>query len=108
MTRPLVARPSPPGRIRRLGSFAMVVAFFAAGLRVAAPAAPISEPLAARSGPAGSTLFATVEPSASGLVSENRYADPTMWWERYQEFTVGAIGTGIAVGDYDGDGLPDV
>ena len=108
MTRPLVARPSPPGRIRRLGSFAMVVACFAAGLRVAAVAAPISEPLAARSGPAGSTLFATVEPSASGLVSENRYADPTMWWERYQEFTVGAIGTGIAVGDYDGDGLPDV
>ncbi|MEI2826004.1 MAG: VCBS repeat-containing protein [Dermatophilaceae bacterium] len=31
-----------------------------------------------------------------------------MWWERYQEFSVGAIGTGITVGDYDQDGRPDL
>jgi hypothetical protein len=66
------------------------------------------EPLAPRSGPLGKTLFSTVDPAASGVVTENRFSDPTQWWERYQEFTVGAIGTGVAVGDYDGDGRPDL
>ncbi len=108
MTRPVVMRPAAPRPIRRLGGVALALAFFAAGLRIAASTVPMGEPLAARSGPAGATLFSIVESSVSGLVTENRYADPTMWWERYQEFTVGAIGTGIAVGDYDGDGLPDV
>jgi hypothetical protein len=31
-----------------------------------------------------------------------------MWGQRYREFTLGAIGTGVAIGDYDGDGRPDV
>ncbi len=67
-----------------------------------------SEPLAARSGPRGATLFTTLASGATGVSTENRYADPRMWWELYQEFSVGAIGTGVAVGDYDGDGRPDL
>ncbi|MEO7414764.1 MAG: FG-GAP-like repeat-containing protein [Opitutaceae bacterium] len=47
-------------------------------------------------------------PAQTGVVTENRYADPKMWWEKFQEFTVGAVGTGVAVGDYDGDGRPDL
>ena len=31
-----------------------------------------------------------------------------MWGELYQELTFGAMGCGVAVGDYDGDGRPDI
>ena len=61
-----------------------------------------------RSGPRGPTLFSVRPNAETGLLTENRYADPQMWWERYQEFSVGAIGTGLAIGDYDGDGRPDI
>ena len=82
---------------------------FALVVRAAeSPSAIIDRPLASRSGPRGATLFTPMAPAVTGVVTENRYADPKMWWERYQEFSVGAIGTGIAVGDYDGDGRPDL
>lgn len=85
-----------------------MVLIFAVGLRIAGGAIATSEPLAPRSGPLGQTLFSMVDPVTSGVMTENRFSDPTMWWERYQEFSVGAIGTGVAVGDYDGDGRPDL
>src|ERR1700742_1730305 len=31
-----------------------------------------------------------------------------MWAELFPEFTIGPIGTGIAIGDFDGDGKPDI
>ncbi|MBE2212237.1 MAG: CRTAC1 family protein, partial [Opitutaceae bacterium] len=31
-----------------------------------------------------------------------------MWGRRYREFSLGAIGNGVAIGDVDDDGLPDV
>jgi hypothetical protein len=31
-----------------------------------------------------------------------------MWGELYHEFEDGSIGTGVAIGDYDGDGRPDI
>jgi enediyne biosynthesis protein E4 len=65
-------------------------------------------PLAPRSGPRGPTMFFTVPPEQSGLRADNPYDDPKMWGEHYREFVLGAIGTGIAIGDYDGDGLPDI
>ena len=65
-------------------------------------------PLAARSRPPGATLFTALSPEQTGIVTENNYADPKMWGERYQEFALGAIGTGIAIGDYDNDGRPDI
>ncbi|HWA25767.1 MAG TPA: FG-GAP-like repeat-containing protein [Lacunisphaera sp.] len=75
----------------------------------AASAGDLEErPLAAPSGPRGATLFASLPAAQTGVVTENNYADPRMWGERYQEFSVGAIGTGVAVGDYDGDGRPDI
>ncbi|HUL51932.1 MAG TPA: VCBS repeat-containing protein, partial [Opitutaceae bacterium] len=64
--------------------------------------------LAARSGPRGATLFTLLRPEQTGVVTENRYADPKMWGEHYQEFALGSMGTGVAVGDYDGDGRPDL
>ncbi len=65
-------------------------------------------PLAAPSGPRGPTMFARLPPEQTGIITENNYADPRMWSELYQEFSVGAMGTGVAIGDYDGDGRPDV
>lgn len=67
-----------------------------------------SAPFAARSEPTGKTLFSPVSPEQSGIVAMNHYADPAMWAERYQELAYGAMGTGVAAGDYDNDGRPDV
>ena len=72
------------------------------------PAALGSTPLAARSGPRGATLFTTLPPALTGLKAFNAYDDPAMWGRLYQEFNTGAIGSGVAIGDYDGDGRPDV
>ena len=75
-------------------------------------------PLAPRSGPRGATMFKVMLPQETGVVTENNYADivathagykdPRMWADRYHEFDVGAVGTGVAIGDYDNDGRPDI
>lgn len=58
--------------------------------------------------PRGQTLFTQLSPDDTGVRTENRYADPKMWGDLYQEFEGGSIGTGVAIGDYDGDGRPDL
>lgn len=82
-------------------------------LSVAAPVAqPIksvrSEPLVPSAAATGASLFTLIPASESGLDAVNRYDDPEMWGRRYAEFTGGAVGTGVAVGDYDQDNLPDI
>jgi hypothetical protein len=76
------------------------------------------EPFPSRAGPRGNTLFAELPPERTGVLTENKYADPVatsagrtdprMWADRVHEFDVGAVGTGVAIGDYDGDGRPDL
>lgn len=56
----------------------------------------------------GSTLFAQLAPEATGVHAENRYDDPRMKGELYWEFETSSIGTGVAIGDYDNDGRPDI
>jgi hypothetical protein len=53
-------------------------------------------------------MFTVMPPEETGVITENHYQDPAMWGDRYREFEVGAIGTGVAIGDYDGDGRPDI
>ncbi len=65
-------------------------------------------PLAARSVPRGTTLFTQLTPEETGVRTANDYADPRMWNQLYHEFELGPIGTGVAIGDYDGDGRPDI
>ncbi len=65
-------------------------------------------PLAAPTGRPAGTLFTVMSPEETGIRTENRYADPRMWGDLFHEFEVGAIGTGVAIGDYDGDGRPDL
>lgn len=92
------------------GAFAAVI--FAAtpfsGAAQNEPAGISSVPFQAPSGPRGATLFKTLSPAETGIVAVNHYDDPKMWAELFPEFTIGPIGTGIAIGDFDGDGKPDV
>lgn len=53
-------------------------------------------------------VFQELPSSRTGIVTENNYADPRMWGDRYQEFALGGMGTGLAIADYDNDGRPDV
>jgi enediyne biosynthesis protein E4 len=58
--------------------------------------------------PGRAPRFTPVPSSASGLSLINAYDDPRMWAERFQEHAFGSIATGVAVGDFDRDGLPDL
>lgn len=68
----------------------------------------IERPFAPASPSPENTLFVELDPAETGVVAENPYDDPGMWWERYREFLLGPIGTGVAIGDFDGDGRPDL
>ncbi len=82
----------------------------------AAPAAWSADPaggitglsLAPHAFPRGKTMFVELPAEMTGIRTENRYADPKMRNELYQEFETSSIGTGVAIGDYDGDGRPDI
>jgi len=66
---------------------------------------PLAPPEAGQEAP---TRFVAVPPEESGLSRVNRYDDPRMWGELYREFTLGAVGSGVAAGDFDNDGRPDL
>ena len=53
-------------------------------------------------------MFTELPAEQTGIVAENNFADERMWEDREKEFALGATGTGIAIGDYDGDERPDV
>ncbi len=75
---------------------------------LAAPGGLSAQPLAPHATTPPVKLFTELPAAQTGLVTENNYADPRMWAERYHEFEVGSIGSGVAIGDYDGDGRPDI
>jgi len=88
----------------------VVAAMISAPLAWAASAAGgiSGAPLAPLSAARGQTLFVRLAPEATGIRTENRYDDPRMKGELFWEFQTGSIGTGVAIGDYDGDGRPDI
>jgi len=53
-------------------------------------------------------MFKVLPAEETGVVMENKFDDPRMWGSLYSENETGSIGTGIAIGDYDGDGRPDI
>jgi hypothetical protein len=67
-----------------------------------------SKPLSPHPFPRGRTLFTELPAEVTGVRTENRYADPRMRGDLYEEFETSSVGTGVAIGDYDGDGLPDI
>ncbi len=104
-------RPTAQGVAHRVWHAILLSGVFFAGTMVwaADSVGGIAEqPLAPRSGPRGATLFQVLSPQDTGVITENNYADPKMWAERYHELEVGAVGTGVTIGDYDGDGRPDI
>jgi hypothetical protein len=66
------------------------------------------KPLAPRPFARGKTMFVELPADDSGVRTDNKYDDPRMKGDLYQEFETSSVGTGIAIGDYDGDGLPDI
>ncbi len=98
--------------------FTLRAAFVACCSALLVGAAPIAsaadvpalteKPLAPRSNAAGPTMFHLLPADETGVKIENRYADPRMKGELYQEFETSSIGSGVAIGDYDGDGRPDL
>ncbi len=86
----------------------LVIAFAAPPPLTAQSGAIQAQPLKARTAPRGATLFAPVPAEQTGIRTENDFADPRMWGEKHLEYAVGSIGTGVAIGDYDNDGRPDV
>ena len=65
-------------------------------------------PLASRLGRRGATMFKVLAPQETGVVTENPYDDPRMWGDLYYQSENGSFGTGLAIGDYDNDGRPDI
>lgn len=66
-------------------------------------------PLAARRpAPAGEPLFSRLSAEDSGVNVPNLFNDPRMWADRFREYTLGALETGIAVADFDRDGMADI
>jgi len=103
--------PTTQSASARIAAVAMMAAvlFAAQGIWAADSAGEIAEqPLAPRPFSRGKTMFVQLSPDETGVRAENPYDDPRMWDDLYQEFQVGSIGSGIAIGDFDGDGRPDI
>src|SRR6202789_600931 len=103
---PSCTRPGP----RAAAGLAVLAAALLAGTALGQdPAGGITgKPLAPHPFPRGKTMFTRLAPADTGVVTENKYDDPRMRAELYQEFETSSIGTGVAIGDYDGDGRPDI
>ena len=66
-------------------------------------------PLQARTPPpAGAKAFSVLSPAETGVNVPNVFNDPRMWGARFRELTLGAVETGIAVGDFFHDGRPGI
>ena len=61
-----------------------------------------------RSRPETTALFTKLDPSAIGLTVQNLYDDPQMWGRRYRAYMGGAMGSGVAAGDFNLDGKVDL
>ncbi|EDY81204.1 FG-GAP repeat domain protein [Verrucomicrobiia bacterium DG1235] len=53
-------------------------------------------------------LFEMIEPEYSGIHFENLYDHPQRWTQLWHQYFLGTFGSGLSLGDVDGDGLPDI
>jgi hypothetical protein len=87
-----------------------IIALAASATLAGAAPAYTSRPLRPRTAPAfgGATPFQRLTAAETGVKEPNVFNDPRMWGDRFREFTLGALETGIAVADFDGDEFPDI
>jgi len=88
-----------------LAAIALLVSAVALSAAPAYTATPLRPRVA---GPAGSKLFEALSADETNVKVPNVFSDPRMWGDRFRELTLGAVETGIAIADFDGDGLPDI
>ena len=88
----------------------LLLALLACPPAIASDPAPgiASRPFERLPEPRGRTMFTQLPAEQTGVTVENPYDDPRMWADLYHEFEDGSIGTGVAIGDFDGDGRPDI
>ena len=85
----------------------LAIAF--AGTLAASPEhAPASVPFQQRTSAEPRTLFSLVPAEQTGIAAMNKYDEAFEWGDKFVEFNNGSLGTGIAIGDIDNDGRPDV
>jgi len=89
------------------GARRLAIGLAASAAAALSAAAPPGEPFAPPSGDGAGGLV-RLAPEESGLEAASRYRDPRAWGERLDAASVGAVGTGVGVGDFDGDGWPDL
>jgi len=95
-------------RLTPCGPRSLLLLTLLAALRASAASVevqPFARPAAA---PTGAPLYEQLYSAAIGLTVPNEYGDPRMWGERFREFTLGALETGLAVADFFGDGRPAI
>src|ERR1700678_3129498 len=109
-TRPVLSQaPRTNGLLLAFAGMLIVALSWVPGARADAEAGSIiGRPLAPHPFPQGKTMFTELPAEETGVKTENKYDDPRMWGPLYQEFETSSIGTGVAIGDYDGDGRPDI
>ena len=69
--------------------------------------APIGEGFDSPSG-RGEVGLRGLSSEQSGLTAASNYRDPRAWTERLEPASIGTVGTGIGVGDFNRDGWPDL
>ena len=104
--RPLAQNFAPP--LRGLGLLAVLLLGAVSRGNADQPAGLTGRPLAPHASPRGATMFTELPSRVTGVVTQNDYADPGMRGKLHKEFDASSIGTGVAIGDYDGDGRPDI
>jgi hypothetical protein len=103
------ARRFAPASLSASFLFAVIASGFSpAPARAEPAAAPARAPFTPASTASGATLFTPLSPAATGITVRNPYDDPRMWGARYREFMGGGLGSGVAAGDFDGDGNVDL
>lgn len=92
--------------IRKLQPYASVLlVFFASNLSGAVTSLNLRS---VESREIGAPLFEQMDAARTGIDFESRFDNPELWRSLWRQYFIGSIGSGIAIGDVDGDRLPDI